>query len=808
MLEVGSEIEVRETPTGQARSYTIRGRRGQGGMGFIYTLSSSDGRPVVLKVPGKAGVMGGEIERRILQKLTPHRNVVRLVGTANVQGVDCAVLSYAHENPFRRINRADVTDSVAIFRPSDAPRVSLPATTAVEMVQEVLAALEHMHQSGYVHGDLKAQNVMVELGTSRTALTHKEYFSAIQQRAYRTILIDFGTTRSTGYLKTMGERDEAIVPPELTPLYAPPEILRGVGESRGGPGVDVYQVGMLFYELLTGHFPYDHIVPGISRDGLSATLLELKHAELQGSRRAFDTNRILAARQHDVVFAEAFAAERLRDRFYENVRAVIDAATAPDPAKRPSASSLRKDFIRIFELEAPTSPPQGNRVQVSMSNPRWHLVRANRLDAAARVPGPPELESDTVKTSLRVEPAPVPASPPVPRPDPAGFKVALVDDDRVTLTILASTLRRRGYRVRAFQDPESALDVLSRDHPDVAIFDMNMPAFTGIELVKRLEQRIRAQPFPIMILSSEGDEKILAEAYHHGVTDYLVKPVGEAELVVKIEQAHARQRARPPEQIPRELAGYELTEEVRRGEVAILFRAVNPEEPELVRAAKILRPDLAGEAEPLLRLRREIDVISRCDHPGIARVLESGLIGRLLFYVSDEVPSRTLGERVRERGRLSPGETVALLRDVGSALRHLHGRLIFHGDLTPESIGQTESGLTVIAEMGSARWLDGALRDDEALPLASRYTAPELRAAPSRPDPRSDLYALGVCALEATTGKPTQQLAAGGIDPRPLASVTPPELATVIERLLARSPEDRYPSASDLLQALSAISIH
>src|SRR5207237_6921376 len=111
------------------------------------------------------------------------------------------------------------------------------------------------------------------------------------------------------------------------------------------------------------------------------------------------------------------------------------------------------------------------------------------------------------------------------RPDPGGFKIALVDDDKVTLTILAGTLRRSGFKVRPFQDPEQALDVLSRDHPDVAIFDMQMPGISGMELVRRIQQRVRANAFPIMILSSEGEEAILAEAFHLGVIDYLVKPV-------------------------------------------------------------------------------------------------------------------------------------------------------------------------------------------------------------------------------------------------------------------------------------------
>ncbi len=802
MLETGTEIDV-FTPAGRER-WIVRGSRGRGGQGLIYSVvCKADGRFAVLKVPGPRGVIAAEIERRILEKLETHRNIVRRLGSAYVQNVECAVLSWAHENPFERLNRPKIAAAVPVYKGEEALRVALPATTAIEIVQEVLAALEHLHARGFVHGDIKSTNVMVEITAPFMNITNREFFAAIQQRAYKTNVIDYGTTRSTVYLESAGERDEQIVPPELTPVYAPPEIIRGIGDSRGGPATDVYSVGTLLYELVTGHYPYDHVVEVDKLGSFTPELLELKRDEFAGVRRPFDVERIVRARQHDVVFAEAFAAQRLRDRFYETVQRVLEAALASDPAKRPSISTLRADFIRYFELEPTAQVMSDGRQLVSMTNPRWHLVRTNRYYEAAKVPDE-VVKPDTIKLAPMSE-ADIAgdAASAIPRLDPSSFKIALVDDDKVTLTILTNTLRRRGFKVRAFQDPEQALDVLSRDHPDVAIFDMQMPGITGMELVRRLQQRIRANAFPIMILSSEGEESILAEAFHLGVTDYLVKPVSEAELVVKLEQTKSRTSARPPEQIPRELGGFELHEEIRRGEIGVTFRATAPSEPDLLRAAKVLRPDVAGDVEPLLRLRREIDILARCEHPSIPKVIASGVVGRLIFYVADEVPVKTLGDLVRERGKITPDEVWILIRDLGEALRHLHGRHIFHGDLTPESVSFTERGKTTIGDLGFARWVDSAPREDEPIPLASRYTAPELRDEPLRRELRSDLYSIGVIALEALTGKPAGQAGSReAADTRALASVAPAPLAALVERMCARFPEDRFANAAALLTAL------
>lgn len=861
-LELGTEFEVKHPTTGPVGLYTVRGLRARGGQGFIYILSGPGGRPAVLKVPGPKGLLASEVERRILQNLAPHRNIVRLIGTTMVGGVECAVLTWAHENPFLRLNDPRLAEATRRFRGS-SPRTALPPTTAIEIIQELLASLEHMHRHGFVHGDIKSANVLIELATTKTYLSNRSYFAALQQRAFRTCLVDFGSTRSITFLQSMNTSEETVAPSEYTPLYAPPEVIPGIGASRGGAHVDVYQVGLLLYQWTSGHFPYDHAAPAsIAREGLSDELMEIKRRERTGQLRPFDPNRLRGARSQDVVFAEAFASQRLRDRFTDDLLSIIDMTTQPDPAQRPTVAALRAEIVRLFELEPPVKDDLRRQIFVSMWNQRWHLTRTNRLAEASRVlepqrraPPPPQpqktasgrvpaVNRDDPSDALAAAtpeaidppssnpydappPAAAPPSRPMPRPSSApasaptpppaggepaperkGLRIALVDDDKVTLAILSRALRRRGYLVRTFQDPESALDVLCRDAPDVAVVDMQMPGMTGLELLMHLEQRLGGLSFPLIILSSVEEEKTLQEAFRHGASDYLIKPVTEGELAVKLEQAIAKHKERQPEAIPRELGGLELQEELRRGEVALLFRAVDTWEPDVVRTVKLLRPDLTGDAEPLLKLRREIDVIARCDHPGIVRLHGSGLCGRLLFYASDEVPALSLGEWIRERGRLDLPGTVRLLRSAASALEHLHARSILLSDLTPESLGMKGDGGVVIMELGNARWIRSGPRDDEPRPLRTRYTAPEWFTDPPHPDLRSDLYALGVCALEAHAGRPAPRTGPGGpADPRALAEGLPQGLANLLLAMVARAPNERPPHAAAVIEALDRMRV-
>ncbi len=408
-LELGTEFEVKHPTGGPQGTYVVRGLRARGGQGFIYILSGPGGRPAVLKVPGPKGLLASEVERRILQNLAGHRNIVRLIGTTMVGGVECAVLTWAHENPFLRLNDPRLGEATRRFRGS-APRTPLPPTTAIEIIQELLAALEHMHRHGFVHGDIKSANVLVELATTKTYLSNRSYFAALQQRAFRTCVVDFGSTRSIAFLQSMNNSDESVAPSEYTPLYAPPEVIPGIGASRGGPHVDVYQVGLLLYQWTSGHFPYDHAASAaIAREGLSDELMDIKQRERTGQLRPFDANSLRAARSQDVVFAEAFASQRLRDRFFDDLLSIIDMTTQPDPAQRPSVAALRAEIVRLFELEAPPKDDSRRQVFVSMWNQRWHLTRTNRLAEASRVlepqrrPPPPPQPHKTASGRMVVQ---------------------------------------------------------------------------------------------------------------------------------------------------------------------------------------------------------------------------------------------------------------------------------------------------------------------------------------------------------------------------------------------------------------------
>jgi serine/threonine protein kinase/ActR/RegA family two-component response regulator len=885
-LETGTSIEVKPPAEGPPLRYIVKGLRAKGGQGLVYALTGEQDELAVLKVPTTKGLVSTEVERRILEELPAHQNLVRLLGTARIQGVECPVLAWAFENPFLRLNHASLEAITKPYR-GLAPRTALPATTAIEVTFELLCALEHMHNLGFVHGDIKSSNVLIQMDFPSHTVSGKHYFSALQQRAYSTCLVDFGSTRSTAFLESMDQNDEAIAPSEFTPLYAPPEIFKGVGTSRGGKFVDVYQVGVLLYQWISGHPPYDTVLPAAARQGYTNQLVDVKRAEREGKVRPFDPRKLKGARQHDVVFAEAFAAQRLRDRFYEDLLSIVDFATSPDPQARPSVTTLKQELIRLFELEEPREPRRGVRFTATRWNPRWHLTRTNRLSEAARASeaareaagagsaggsggsatgrstrrpmtsaARPSRESTTsgrrpaaADDAAQARPAggsptargPQPAGAPGPGPATGGGqrsaaaaaaqaqsgqqgssgpattsgprpgearRVALIDDDKVALAILGRALRRRGFAVRTFQDPESALDVICHDQPHAVIVDMEMRGLNGLQLLRELERRLNGRPFPALILSSVEDENTIKESYRQGVMDYLVKPVTEGELAVKLEKAIAdfADKGRGDD-VPRELSGFELLEEVRRGEVAVVFRAADMwnRYPDVMKSVKVLRPDLAGDALPLLKLRREIDTVALCQHRGIVKMHSSGILGRLLFYVTDVAPPETLGEWVRAQRRLEPDQTVTVVHQLASALEHLHQRNLILGDLTPETVGMTEEGQLVIMELGHVVQAGGVPREDLPPPPKSRYAAPEWFDEQREPDARADLYSLGVVALEAFAGRPlVGRRGAAAPDVSAFTSGLPAPIADLLSSMVSPLPDRRPATIGAVLDVVAS----
>lgn len=269
---------------------------------------------------------------------------------------------------------------------------------------------------------------------------------------------------------------------------------------------------------------------------------------------------------------------------------------------------------------------------------------------------------------------------------------------------------------------------------------------------------------------------------------------------------------------------YLLEEPLGRGATGTVWRARQretagaeaavPGQPGETVAIKVLKEELASDADIVMRFLRERSVLLRLTHPNIVRVRDLVVEGELLALVMDLVEGPDLHRYLRENGPFTPVAAALLTAQIADALAASHTDGVVHRDLKPANVllqqynGQMHPLLT---DFGIARLADspGLTRTQEFVGTPA-YVAPE--SAEGRPQTSAvDIYGAGILLYELVTGRPPfsggsalevlhQHLSA---EPR-RPSTVPDPLWTVIERCLRKNPDER-PSAENLARGLRVV---
>jgi len=236
-------------------------------------------------------------------------------------------------------------------------------------------------------------------------------------------------------------------------------------------------------------------------------------------------------------------------------------------------------------------------------------------------------------------------------------------------------------------------------------------------------------------------------------------------------------------------------------------------------AIKVMHQSLPGAGEARKRFEREARLMARLEHPHCVSIIDYGIHKGKPYVVMQLVSGRDLFDVLAEQRRFDPQRAADVMCQVLSGLAHAHEQNIIHRDIKPANIMITpKAPLGVharILDFGLARMLESSASTSKGVAVGSpSYMAPE-QCRGDALDARVDLYACGVVLFEMLTGRkpfvadePTaimkQQVEA---PPPRLADVTPGDygaLEAVVARALAKAPQDRYPSAVAMAEALTA----
>ncbi|HWA58167.1 MAG TPA: Ig-like domain-containing protein [Gemmatimonadales bacterium] len=259
---------------------------------------------------------------------------------------------------------------------------------------------------------------------------------------------------------------------------------------------------------------------------------------------------------------------------------------------------------------------------------------------------------------------------------------------------------------------------------------------------------------------------------------------------------------------------YEILEELGRGGMAAVFLGRDLSLGRQV-ALKVMIPGLDAAAGMADRFLLEARTAAQLSHTNIIPIYAVRTTGELRFFVMKFIPGRSLDQVLAAEGPLPPDLVRAVLAQVGSALEHAHARGVVHRDIKPANIMIDDDGSAIVADFGIAKVSQSGNMTRTGVTIGTpAYMSPE-QCTGQPVGGASDQYALGCVAFELLTGRPpfvheeaVPVLLAHVSDPPPpllpLCHACPLPLAAAIERMLAKSPADRWPTLADALEAAEA----
>ncbi|CAN5835996.1 hypothetical protein BH11MYX2_BH11MYX2_20660 [soil metagenome] len=268
---------------------------------------------------------------------------------------------------------------------------------------------------------------------------------------------------------------------------------------------------------------------------------------------------------------------------------------------------------------------------------------------------------------------------------------------------------------------------------------------------------------------------------------------------------------------------YQIKKAIGEGGMGTVYSAMQMSVDREV-AIKVVHPSISTEREAAKRFLREARLASRLNAPNIVNVYDFGQSDEnILYLVMEMVKGATLGAMLLAMGSLPPSRVVGMALQLCDALEAAHQQGIVHRDLKPGNIivAREMQGHDLVkvldfglAKSNSAEGSLAGITSTHSLLGTPLYMAPEMIEG-SPVDGRTDLYALGCIMHELLTGfPPFNDTAISALfakhlqEPPPaLPPNVPPELGEIIRRLMAKRPDDRFPDAQTLRDALFTVAV-
>ncbi len=687
---------------------------------------------------------------------------------------------------------------------------ALPLAWACEVVRQTALALQFGFLQGLHHGHLQP---------SKLLLTHEDF-----QKPPHVMLLGLGFT----YATRARQGDSTVTRLDQLPsgsAYLAPEI--GLGTQGTSVQGDLFSLGVVLFELLTGELPWTGEDP-----------LSVWTARFEQPPRA---------------------ARELRPDLPEELAKLLDQLLARDPTRRlrtpgecaaalaafcpvgrnEVAAPPEDDAISVFSGEAtPAAPPESassltsltsspavEAAQVAVSSAEGPSTIAPPAPVSLPDPPAPPVTAAQASPSPLARSAPsqtaLPAeAPATARSRPQADKAASVGPD--VSSVAASTVSALSESLSS--SAESVVSASSIPQPPAAPAHETLPPVEPLRFDAKANDLLRRLPTTDLLTEDHVDQlRHLAGLAGRGTIDWFTL-VEHAQGVGLLTRWQAEQVMAGRKEF--RLGDFLLLAPRSTGDGTHGFIALHPKhgtvQVKLVPATTVL------DQEVVSRLDREFRISAQVQHPRLLAAIDRGRGGQMEYLALEAVTGPSLAEVIEAKGPLPEPWACEVARQVAEALGALADHKLVHRHLCPDNILLASDDLTCspevkLASLGAVHTEDEELKGtcvtqaEEILGHAD-YLAPEQVRDANDVDPRADLFSLGCVLFHALAG----EVPFPGNSPQERADVRlrtdAPKLSwirdnltadiePVVARLLERNPDHRFQTAKELIEALKPLSL-
>jgi predicted Ser/Thr protein kinase len=260
-----------------------------------------------------------------------------------------------------------------------------------------------------------------------------------------------------------------------------------------------------------------------------------------------------------------------------------------------------------------------------------------------------------------------------------------------------------------------------------------------------------------------------------------------------------------------QIGRYRIERELGRGGMGVVYKAFDPVVERTV-AIKTIRLEAEGAEDLLFRLKREAKSVGQLEHPNIVTLYDAGESAGLFYLAMQFIQGETLQDRIDHQRWFNIREILELFRQICAGLDYAHQRGVIHRDIKPANIMITPEGVVKLADFGIAKLAGGNTSTLGIILGTPSYMSPE-QALGKPVDGRADIFSLGSVLYEMVTGEKAfpGQNATTVIykivhePPTPITALQPgldPALEAIVLKALAKSPEQRFQTCTELSTAL------